>query len=253
MKAFKLLMMALLLAGAVACNKYETLRRVGDVVPVGGSFSNNNAADLVAGSLAVNSNGVAIASSNIAFSSQSLADQHVPCGTTKKDTVNQQSAAGATTTYSYKSTFSYILNCNSSNEPDNTSTNSVYSGSYSNANYSSTNSGSIIFTTSGLAPASTQSVVNGEFKQAGSFQSKTTTTNAGNHNIDIVLQNLTFTKATRKIASGNATIAVTGSTPGQGSFNYTGTLTFNGDGTATLILNSVTYKIDLNTGIVTKM
>jgi len=251
MKAFKLLMMALLLSGAVACNKYGTLRRVGD--SPGGNFSNGNAANLIAGSLAVNSNGVAIVSSNVAFSSQSLADQHLPCGTTKKDTVNQQSAAGASATYSYMSTFSYTLNCNNSNQPDNTATSSVYNGSYSNANYSSTNSGSIIFTTSGLAPTSTQSVVNGEFKQAGTFQSKTTTTNTGTHSIDIVLQNLTFTKATCKIASGNATISVTGSSPNQGSFNYTGTLTFNGDNTATLVLNSVTYKIDLITGISTKI
>jgi len=250
MKTFKLLMTALLLTGAVACNKYGTLRSVYNGP---GNFSNGNAADLIAGSLAVNSNGVAIVSSNVAFTSQSLADQHMACGTTKADTVNQQSAAGASTTYSYNSTFSYTLNCNSSNQPDSTSTSSVYSGSYSNSNYSSSNSGSSIFTTSGLAPASTQAVVNGEFKQAGSFQSKTTATNMGNHNIDIVLKSLTFTKATRQIASGNATIAVTGSTPSQGSFSYSGTLIFNGDGTATLILNSITYKIDLNTGIVTKM
>ena|ERR1700761_8837407 len=247
----KLLIMVLLLIGAVACNKYGTLRRV-DVGPYAVDVSNNDAANLIAGSLAVNSYGVAIISSNVAFNSQSIADAHVACGTTKKDTVKQQSAPGARTTYNYNSTFSYTLNCNSSNQPDNTATNSVYSGSYSSASFSSSNSGSSVFAVTGLSPTSTQSVVNGEFKQAGSFQSATNTSDTGKHAIDIVLQNLTFTKATRKIASGNATIAVSGTTPNKGTFSYNGSLVFNGDNTATLILNNVTYKIDLITGIVTK-
>jgi hypothetical protein len=67
-----------------------------------------------------------------------------------------------------------------------------------------------------------------------------------------VLNKLTFNKATRKTASGNTTIAVSGNVSNQGTFSYNGTLVFNGDGTATLTLNSVTYTINLNTGIAIK-
>ncbi len=252
MKTLKLFLIVLLLSGAVACNKYGTLRRVGNG-PYGNYDPNANAADLIAGSLAVNSNGVAIVSSNVTFTSQSMVDQHVACGTIKTDTVNQQSAAGAATTYSYTSKYSYTLNCNSSNQPDNTATNYVYSGSYNGPNLSSTNAGSSIFTTTGLSPTATLYIVNGEFKQSGSFQSKTTTTNTGNHTIDIVLQNLSFTKATRKIASGSATIAVSETMPGQSTVTYNGTLVFNGNDTASLTLNSVNYTINLDTGVVTKI
>ena len=252
MKTFKLCMALLLILGAVSCDKYGSIRRVGDI-PNGNFDPNSNAANLIAGALAVNSNGVAIVSSNETFTAQSLANQHLACGTSQKDTVNQQNAPGASTTYSYNSTYDYTLNCNSSNQPDNTATSSIYSGNYSNASMLSTNAGSSIFTTSGLAPTATTYVVNGEFKQSGSFQSKTATTNAGNHSIDIILTNLTFTKATRAIASGNATITVSQTQPGQTAVTYNGTLVFNGNNTATLTLNAVVYNINLITGVVTKV
>jgi len=248
MKNFKLLMVGLLVLVVTSCLRDDHAKPIDQF-----GFSNGNAAALIAGSLAVNSNGVVVASSDVVFTSQSLAGQNLACGTVRADTINRQNPTGASYTYNYHSTYNFVVNCNSSNQPDNTSSSLVYSGSYSNTNYSSMNSGSSTFTTTGLAPSSTQIVLNGDFKQAGSFQSTTTTTVTGNHNIDIMLQNLTFTKATKSIASGTANISVTGSTPNQGSFSYTGTLLFNGNNTATLTLNQVVYKIDLITGVVTKM
>jgi len=97
-------------------------------------------------------------------------------------------------------------------------------------------------------PTAPDFVINGEYKQNGSFQSKIDTAKHGNNKIDIVVKGLTITKPARTIASGNATISMSGDTPKKGSFSYTGTLVFNGDGTATLTLNGTVYTIKLDTG-----
>jgi hypothetical protein len=124
----------------------------------------------------------------------------------------------------------------------------MYNGSFSGPNLSSANSGSSVFDLSGLLPADTVFVINGEYKRSGSFSSKIDTSHHGNAGIDIVIKSLTLKKPSRKIASGSATISITGDVPKKGSFSFTGTLVFNGDNTATLTLNDVVYMIDLYTG-----
>jgi hypothetical protein len=90
--------------------------------------------------------------------------------------------------------------------------------------------------------------VNGEYKRAGSFQSKIGNKASGNSSVDITVTNLTITKSNRKIASGSGTIAITGTGPKGGTFSYTGTIVFNGDETATLTINSNAYTVNLITG-----
>jgi len=58
-----------------------------------------------------------------------------------------------------------------------------------------------------------------------------------------------LSKIDRKIISGTATITITGTGPKGNSFSYTGTITFNGDNTATLkITGGSSYTINLLTG-----
>ncbi len=140
-----------------------------------------------------------------------------------------------------------MVNC-VNNVPDNLSSNLIYFGNFSGPNLSSSNSGSTAFTVGGLAPSANDFVINGEFKRAGTFQSKVDTTNHGNNSIDIKVTALTIVKASRTIAGGNATISITGDVPKKGSFSYTGTLVFNADGTATLTLNGTVYTINLSSG-----
>jgi hypothetical protein len=69
--------------------------------------------------------------------------------------------------------------------------------------------------------------------------------------VDIVVTNLTVNKSTKTITGGTAAITISVTIP-KGTFNFSGPLTFNGDGTATLIINGTTYNINLTTGVVTK-
>jgi len=243
MKKIHLSLVAMLLLGAVACTKNN-----GSMPAVGGNVSSDEAASMVAGSVSLNSNGVANLAGDAAVDATIIVATPNACGTIKSDSISRKSSAGAAFSFSYSLKYNFTVDCNSSNQPDSLSSMLTYSGSFSGPRISSTNSGSSNFTVNGLLPAATDFVVNGEYKRAGSFASKIDTTNHGSSNIDIMIHALTVTKHVRTIASGSANISVTGSVPNKGSFSYTGTLVFNGNGTATLTLNGTVYIINLNSG-----
>jgi len=237
MKKVQLSLMAMLLFGAVACVKNNS------AIHLNGNVSNAEAADMVAASV----NGVADLADDATVNATFFATAHPTCGTVKSDTISRHSPAGSFATYNYNSTYNFVVNC-VNNQPDNLSSNLAYNGNFSNQNFSSTSSGSSAFTVTGLAPTATNFVINGEYKRSGSFNSKIDTSNHGNHNVDIVINGLTVRRPARTIASGTATTSVTGYVHGKGSFSYTGTLVFNGDGTAKLTLNGTVYLINLVTG-----
>ena len=240
------------LLGAVACQKtYFNGYGNGGNGPGNGrtdSVSTDEAADMAANSLAISTNGVGDIVLDVTGRATSLVRRHLGCGTLQSDTISRQSPAGSTTTYSYNLNYNFIVVCGSDNTPDSLSSSLVYTGSANGPNLTSSNSGSSIFGVTGLDSAATSYVVNGEYKSAGSFASKTDTASHGNNNVDIVITALTLTKSNRNIASGTATITITGDVPKNGNFSYTGNVVFNGDGTATLTLNGTKYQINLYDG-----
>lgn len=258
MKTFKTSIVILLLLGAISCKKTDS--------NTGAAITTDQAADLAAGSLASDSFGLAAVSDNIALGAQTVASVntgsksvnsagtaslHQECGSTQTDSATYSGSNGSQS-FNYLLKVSRTLNCNTSSQPDNLANNVAYHGTFDGPNLSTTATGSAIFTIAGLTQQATNFVINGEYKRSGSFQSKVGNKTTGQSDVDIVVTDLKLTKPGRKIASGSATIAITGSTSKNGSFSYTGTLVFNGDGTATLTVNSSTYIVDLVTGGKTK-
>ena len=268
MKSVKLSIVVLLLLGAVSCKK--STNAVPALTP---NVSNSEAADIVASSISLNTNGVTTVSddaTNVA-NSQSLnlggsyaefpknaaeknrsvrvfVPKNLSCGDTKKDSITRQSISGAAIGYSYSSIYSFTLNCKN-NVPDSLNASSAFSGTYSGPIITSVYTGSANMTVSGLQPAATNFTINGNYQRTGNFKSKKDTTNSGTHTVNIVVTNLSVVKAGRTIAGGSATITVTGNVVKKGNWTYTGTIVFNNDGTATLTLNNVVYTITLNSGL----
>jgi hypothetical protein len=257
MKTFKLSIVLLLLLGALSCKKTENSPATSTAV------TTDQAADLAAGSLASNSYGLTSLSDNVSANAQSVASIntgsqavnsigtnsiHQECGTTLSDSASNSGTNG-NVSFSYFFKFARTLNCNTSNQPDNLANSINYRGNFSGPNLTTADTGSAIFTIAGLSQTATNFVINGEYKRSGSFQSKVGNKASGHSNVDIVVTNLTLTKPGRRIASGSATISITGSTSKNGSFSYTGTIVFNGDGSATLTINGTVYSIDLVTGV----
>jgi hypothetical protein len=244
MKLFKLFVVTLIFSNAVSCKK-PTLTSSSNV-------SMDDAASMLSGSLSSNSYGVNNISTDASFSAQTSIATNQLCGSTKMDTLIRQSQPASAATYYYKLMYSHKLTCNISNSPDNITTNLSYAGNFSNSKLSLSNSGTTGFLIAGLTPTATVYAINGEYKSMGTFKLKPDTTNTGSANVDIVIKNLIVTKATQVIASGTATVIVTGTTAKKGDFTYNGTLTFNGNAMATMVINGTTYTVNLTTGDVTK-
>lgn len=242
--------------GAFSCTKDNS-------ASTSNTITTDQAADIAAGSLAENSNGFASVTDDVAVnaqgitsvnsglavnSTQATASVHQECGTTVTDSVTRNiTADSVTVNYFFK--YAHTLNCNVNSQPDNVIDTVTYSGSFNGPRLSSTNTGSAKVKIAGLTSTATHFVLNGEFKRDGSFQSKVGNKGSGNSHIDIVGTNIILSKPDRKIISGTATITITGTGPKGNTFSYNGTITFNGDNTATLnITGGSSYTINLLTG-----
>jgi hypothetical protein len=259
MKTFKLSLILLLMLGAFSCKKDSTSSNT--------AVTTDQAADIAAGSLAENSQGLASVTDDIAVNAQgissvntggltinstgqSTSSVHQACGTTLTDSVTRSLTIDSVSiNYFFK--YSHTLNCNNS-VPDNLVNILTYNGSFNGPRLSSSNSGSATVTIAGLSPTATNFVLNGEYKRSGSFQSKVGNKATGNSNVDIVGTNITLSKPNRKILSGSATISITGTGPKGVAFSYTGTIVFNGDDTAALTINGNAYTINVINGYRTR-
>jgi hypothetical protein len=212
MKKIKLLIVATVLFGAAACKKAYT-----PPTTVTANVTNAEAADLAAGSISLNSNGVASVSDDAAITATGYISLHIPCGTTKSDSISRHSETGATHAYSYSLKYTYTFNCNNG-VPDNLVGSLIYGGNFSGPNLTSANSGTANFTIAGLSPTANNYFINGEYKRTGSFQSKIDTSNHGSSTIDVVLTALTLKKTTRQILSGTGTISITGTVTKKGAY-----------------------------------
>jgi len=270
MKSLRLSLIAILLLGVASCKKSNSTQ-------VSANVSSSEALDMVSSSLSSNSNGagtmatdaITVAGTQSATLSSSsgavilggtegssrslyrvVNPKALSCGDTKNDTVTRASVSGAAIGYNYTSMYTFTLNC--VNEiPDNLAGSSTFSGTYSGPFISSTYTGNTTFTVTGLAPSVESYTLNGTYVRNGDFQSKKNTSNQGTHTVNITVTNVTVSKSTKTITGGTATFSVSGNVPAKGSWSYSGTLTYNGDGTANLTLSGTVYIINLGTGLYT--
>jgi hypothetical protein len=267
MRSFRLSIIAMLLLGAASCKKSNSTQ-------VSANVSSSEALDMVSSSLSSNSNGAgtmgadaitvaATQSASLGSSSgavivgsnnrslyRAVSTKKLDCGDTKNDTVSRASVSGAAIGYAYTSLYTFTLNC-VSEVPDNLAGSSTFSGTYSGPFISSIYTGTTTFTVTGIAPSVGNYTLNGTYVRNGDFQSKKNTSNQGTHTVNITVTNVTVSKTTGTVTGGSATFSVTGNVPAKGNWSYSGTLTYNGDGTANLTLSGTVYIINLGTGVYT--
>lgn len=256
MKTFKLSIVLLLLLGVFSCKKDNT--------SASASVSSDQAADLASSALASNSGGVASMTDDISanaaavtsvggpsINSVGVASVHQECGTTLTDSVTR-AGSDSSVTFNYFAKYTHTLNCNTQEQPDNIANTLVSNGSFSGPRVTTTAKDSANATIAGLTQNATNYVLNGEYKRAGTFQSKVGNDVSGNSKLDVVITNMLLSKPGRKILSGSGTFTLTG-TAGKVNYSYSGTITFNGDGTATLsVTGGSSYTVDLGSGICKK-
>lgn len=248
MKSPLIFIIAVSFIGLTACKKLQ-------VKTDGTSISNEEAALMIAGSLASGSNGLNALSNDISLSSQALYSNNNGCGVTHIDTVLHQNLPGSAIIYNFKHKITSKLNCNANKQADNVNSTLTFSGNYNGPKLSAMANGSTNVTVAGLTPAATAYVINGQFKNMGTFKLKSDTTRAGTISVDISLKNLVVSKATvtnhPMITSGTATCSITGNSP-KGAFLFDGTIAFPGYNEAILTLGTNSYSINLSSGAVSR-
>lgn len=89
---------------------------------------------------------------------------------------------------------------------------------------------------------------NGTYALSGDITSKIRQRGAFDYNFSMTSSRIMIDKSTQKITGGTATVTFSGGVTGINNipFSYTGTITFNGNGTATLVLQGNNYTITIS-------
>jgi hypothetical protein len=165
----------------------------------------------------------------------------IPCGTEKDSTIAYASVGTSIPSFTYSLNWKYTLTCTA---PSNFTLSFTGAGSYNGLVLSSTFNSTGGFVLTGLGSTATQFTYNSNYSRTGSTTSKVGNKNTFNHNLTITSTNIVYDKATQEIVSGTATVAIKVTSTSGNSWSYGGTLTFLGNKTAKLVLNSgVVYNI----------
>jgi len=159
------------------------------------------------------------------------------CGVLKDSTVAYASAPGATPSYTYSLAWKYTLACA---VPSTLTLNFTGSGTYDGLILSSQFTGTGGFTLTGLAAGTADYTFNSNYSRQGTTTSKIGAKNTFTHTLTITSNNIVYDKAASEIASGTAAVSIVCTSTSGKSWTYGGTLTFLGNKTAKLVLNSGT-------------
>ena len=91
--------------------------------------------------------------------------------------------------------------------------------------------------------------LSGSLNSNGSYQYNTGTKRSGTEVFDYNLTSIIFSPTLGDVVSGSATFNTSGTGP-KGVWNYQGTITFQGNHVATVVINGKTYTVNLLTGAV---
>jgi hypothetical protein len=161
----------------------------------------------------------------------------IPCGTQKDSTISYASLTTTVPAFTYSLTWQYTLNCAvPSTFTLNFNGQGTYNGFIQSSSFKSTGG----FVLSGLPSSSTQYTFNSNYTRTGTTTSKVGNKNTFNHTLSISSTNIIYDKTTQEIVSGTATVSIQITSTSGNSWTYGGTLTFLGNKTAKLVLNSGT-------------
>jgi hypothetical protein len=164
------------------------------------------------------------------------------CGGTF-DTVVSHSYNGVITG-SYTTQRHYVLSCNGG-VPASLACTGSYSGNFDAPRMSSSNSGTISWALANLDASTTEYSFNGSLNRSGTHSSKVRNKYTFNTTLSISSSNVMVSKTTHKIVSGSGSVTLTCDVVGGDSFDFTGSIVYHADETATLTINGNTYTINL--------
>jgi hypothetical protein len=161
----------------------------------------------------------------------------LPCGKEKDSTVAYASITTTIPSFTYSLTWKYTLACT---VPSTFTLNFAGAGTYNGFIQASSFNSTGDFVLTGLGSTAKQFTFNSNYTRTGTTTSKIGNKNTFNHALSIVSSNIIYDKATQEIVSGSAIVSIKVSSTSGNTWSYGGTLTFLGNKTAKLVLNSGT-------------
>lgn len=171
--------------------------------------------------------------------------------TTITDTLSN---LASTRTFSYKWIFKAELTL-ALGIPASVVTSHTYSGKFEGPYFKSEHqgNGTSTYTQLGTGTSLSNFVANNTWIMNGTYERSGTETHKINNKVvtsstQITLSNVSVDRINKKILSGNGTITMQGSNSKGETFSYSGSITFLGDGVATLTIGDKSYTLTLKTG-----
>ncbi|MBK8192822.1 MAG: hypothetical protein IPK76_06350 [Lewinellaceae bacterium] len=205
-------------------------------------FSESEAAEIVETAIADRSAGAAMPTVDMAQIIDSYLNN---CGI-PGDTTLQKSNSNGVASYAYTFGMEWLITCSNLGVPQSASVDIAGNGTFSTARWAGNDqtTGNLTFT--GLSPQEPAYLVNGSYVLEGDVTGDLRRVDPTFHcTTTVSLTGLSISKTTFDITGGSGTVQVAG-TNGQGNTRtLNGTLTFNGDGTVTVVINGHTHNFPL--------
>jgi hypothetical protein len=220
------------------------------------AITGEEAAVLIASSLASNTSGVNSVSSKSTDVTDDLLTEHeggrvAVCGISQNIALSGESPANAAISYDYDFSYKFILNCNEEELPSEVSVDVSYSSAFETSKLGAEHSGVAELAVTGLEGSETEYVLDGLYKRSGSFTNKELE-KTGSCSVEITITSVVVDKITHKIISGSGSYDLQGAVPDKGTFSYQGSVVFDGADQASINVSNVVYKANLITGDVVK-
>jgi hypothetical protein len=208
----------------------------------------SEAVEAITNSLSANSNGLTSSIANTAkyASEQSIYSKSssLNCGQLYNYDYNESNSV-TNYSFNYSVQRSAQLNCTSGGVADNFVYQANRTGTYDTPRMSSSDNAVSNWTMTGLNTNSTNAIINGSYQRNGTQVSKVRNKNSFKSTINYTTTNINVDKTSHKIVSGSSTVNFVGTSSTGNQFTYNGTITFNGNDMATLVINGNTYTINL--------
>ena len=200
------------------------------------TISEEDAVEVVENSLQEDSGGIndQISSSIEMASDYADLEFNPYCGLTFDTLITQTNPSGMAILYEYSFDWEWEILCNQQQIPEKFNFSYDATGWCDAPRIKSTITGNHSFTLEGLSPGSNNIIYNGTFYCNGSNEMKIGLQSSFDSNVTIDATNVIISKETWKITGGTANVTFHGETTGGKVFDYSGTISYNQDGTATL-------------------
>lgn len=204
-------------------------------------ITSEDAADVVSYALESSSGGSAQMMQDYAVDADEQSEI-LPCGGTFDTTVSFSHTGVVVANYAFNR--HYTLACTNT-VPTSFNCSGTYNGSFDAPRMSSSNSGTNTWTISGLTASNSTWTFEGSINRQGTHTSKVGNKYTFTSDLTISLTQIQVDKNTSQIVSGSGNVSLSCSVDGGGTYDFTGSIVYHANGTATLVISGNSYSVTL--------